>query len=104
VPATGSYGYVQVPYNATITGWTLLANASGTAQITIKKCTYASFPTTASIVASAPPNLSGPQQNNTSTAVDTWTRTLTLGDVLEFNLDAAATVNRLALMLDITRS
>jgi hypothetical protein len=104
VPSTGSYGYIQVPYNATITGWTMLANASGTAQITVKKCAYASLPTTVSIVASAPPNLTGPQQFNTSTNIGTWTTSLLAGDVLEFNLDSAGTVTRLNLDLFIVKA
>jgi len=101
-PATGSKGYVQVPYNATITGWTMLANVSGSAQITVKKSTYSGFPTTSSIVASAPPAISS-AQNATSTTLTGWTTSLTLGDVLEFNLDSVTTITRLILQLQVTR-
>ena len=103
VPATGSKGFIQVPYNCTITGWTMLANASGSAQITVKKSTYAGFPTTSSIVASAPPNLSAAQKA-TSTTLTGWTTTISLGDILEYNLDSATTVTRVVLQLLVTRS
>jgi hypothetical protein len=103
VPSTGSKGFIQVPYAGTITGWTLLANAAGSAQITVKKCAYGTFPTTASIVASAPPAMTGVQKQ-TSTSVGTWTRAFSAGDVFEFNLDSVTTCLRLTLELQITKS
>ncbi len=103
VPATGSKGFMQVPYNCTITGWTLLADQSGSCQFTVKKSTYSGFPTTASIVASAPPILSSAQKA-TSTTLTGWTTAITLGDVLEFNLDSSATVIRVILQLQVTKT
>lgn len=102
-PSTGSKGFVQVPYDCTITGWTLLANASGSAQVTVKKSTYGGFPATASIVASAPPALSSAQKN-TSTTLTGWTTAITLGDVLEFNLDSVTTIVRLILELQLLKA
>ena len=102
-PATGSKGYIQVPYGCTITGWTLVADQSGSAQITVKKSTYAGFPTTSSIVASAQPALTSAQKN-TSTTLTGWTTAITAGDILEFNLDSVATCQRVTLELQITRT
>jgi hypothetical protein len=103
VPATGVKGFVQVPYSGTITGWTLVADVSGSASFTIKKSTFAGFPTTTSIVASALPALSS-QQSATSTILTGWTTTITAGDILEFDLTTASAVNRLTLQLKISRS
>ncbi len=102
-PATGSKGYLQVTYSGTITGWTLLADVSGSAQITVKKSTYAGFPTTSSIVASAPPALTS-AQGATSTTLTGWTTTVTANDILEFNLDSVTTCTRLFLLVKVTRS
>jgi hypothetical protein len=102
-PTTGSKGFLRVPFNCTITAWSLVANASGSAQVTVKKCTDAAFPTTASIVASAPPALSS-QQKAVSTTLTGWTTTLNAGDWLEFNLDSITTITRLTLQLSVTRS
>lgn len=102
-PSTGSKGFLQAPYSCTITGWTMLADQSGSASITVKKSTYAGFPTTSSIVGSAPPNLSSAQKN-TSTTLTGWTTTITAGDVLEFNLTSVATVTRIILELQVTRT
>jgi heat shock protein HslJ len=102
-PTTGSKAYLQIPFDGTITGWTLIADVSGSASITVKKSTFAAFPTNSSIVASAPPALSS-QQNATSTTLTGWTTAVTAGDVLEFVLASATTVKRLVLELQITRS
>jgi hypothetical protein len=102
-PATGSKGFLQIPFAGTITGWTLIADQSGSASITVKKSTFAAFPTNSSIVASAPPALSS-QQNATSTTLTGWTTAIAAGDVLEFVLASATTIKRLVLELQITRS
>lgn len=103
VPSTGSKGFLQVPYACTITGWTILANAAGSASITVKKCAYSAFPATTSIVASAPPSLIS-AQNNMSTALTGWTTAIAAGDVLEFNLDSVATIQRLTLELQVNKT
>ena len=102
-PTTGSKGFLRIPFAGTITGWTLIADQSGSASITVKKSTFAGFPTTMSIVASAPPTLTS-QQNATSTTLTGWTTAIAAGDVLEFVLASATTVQRLVLELQITRS
>ena len=102
-PTTGSKGFIQVPFGCTITGWTMLADVSGSAQFTVKKSTYSGFPSTTSIVASAQPNLSSAQKN-TSTTLTGWTTTITAGDVLEFNLDSATTITRVILQLKATKA
>jgi hypothetical protein len=103
VPATGSKGFLVIPYAGTITGWYLLADQSGSAQITIKKCTYSGFPTDSSIVASAQPKLTSAQKN-TSTALTGWTTSVSVDDIWEFNLDSVSTCTRLNLFVQILRS
>jgi hypothetical protein len=103
VPSTGSKGYLRAPYDCTIVSWTMLANTVGSAQITVKKCAYASFPTTASIVASAPPAIVS-AQNAASSTLTGWTTSVSKGDVLEFNLDSITTIGRVILELQVTRS
>ena len=104
LPATGAKGVIQAQRNGTITGWTLLGDASGSAQITVSKATYSGFPTVSSIDASAPPNLSSAQKN-TSTTLTGWTTSITAGDVLSFNLDSVSgSITRLILELQVTWS
>ncbi len=102
-PTTGSKGFLQIPFAGTITSWTVIGDVSGSASFTVKKSTFAAFPTNSSIVASAKPTLSS-QQNATSATLTGWTTAITAGDVLEFVLDSATTVTRLVLELQITKS
>jgi hypothetical protein len=101
VPATGSKGFIQANYAGTIRSWTLIADQSGSAQITVKKSSYAGFPTNSSIVATAPPALSA-AQNNTSSTLSGWTTSISAGDMIEFNLDSVTTCTRLTLILAIS--
>lgn len=102
VPATGSKGVLQVPYDCTITGWTMLADQSGSAQITVSAGSFSAFPAVASIVAAAPPNLSAAQKA-TSTTLTGWTASISAGDVLSFNLDSVASCQRIILELQVTK-
>jgi hypothetical protein len=103
VPTTGSKGFCQMPYAGTITGWTILADVSGSCVVTVKKSDYSTFPTTSSIVASAKPTLSSAQKA-ANTTLTGWTTGLASGDILEFNLDSVTTCKRIMLKIQITKS
>ena len=99
---TGSKGIIpRLPFSCTITGWTLIADQTGSIVIDVKKSTYAAFPTTTSIVAAAKPTLSSAQKA-TSTTLTGWTVALLEGDVLEFYVDSCTTITRATLTLDVT--
>jgi len=101
VVTTGAKGFFRVPQAATITKVTLIANAAGDVVFDIKKSTYAGFPTQASIVASAPPTLSGVQKNEDATLTG-WTTAITAGDVIGYEITGTpATITRVTLILDI---
>jgi hypothetical protein len=102
VPTTGSKGYYQFDFACSIIGWSLVGDVSGSAQVTIKKSTDAGFPTTASIIASAPPALSS-QQKVTSLTLTGWTTAIGVGDWLEYNLDSITTIKRLTLKVKVQR-
>lgn len=99
---TGSKGYVEVPFDCTINRVTLLADQSGSIVVDIKKVSYASFPTTASICASAKPTLSSAQKSQDATLTG-WTTAITAGDILEYNVDSASTVTRVTVSLRVTK-
>lgn len=101
VVTTGSKGYIEIPFNCTITGWTILADQVGSSVVDVKRSTYAGFPTTASITGADPPTLVAVQKNH-NLAVSLWTTAITGGDILEFNVTSAATVTRLTISLRAT--
>ena len=58
---TGSKGFRTIPDAATIVGWQIVTDQSGSIVFDIKKCAHANFPTTSSICASAKPTVSSAQ-------------------------------------------
>lgn len=100
----GLKGHVPIPFDCVITGWTLVADPSGSMVVDIWKSTYAAFPPNVggSIVAAAKPAISGGVKASSSTLTG-WTTTLSAGDVLAFNVDSASVINRATLSLSLAR-
>ena len=99
---TGEKGHIRIPFKCEIQKATLLADQSGSIVIDIWKDTYANFPPTDadSIVASAPPTISGAQKSEDSTLTG-WNKTINADDILAFNVDSAATITRVVLILNV---
>jgi len=96
---------VRAPYNGTITGWTLLADISGSVVLDVWKAPYASYPPViaGTITGSAKPTLSGVIKN-TSTTLTGWGTTITAGDIFLVNVDSATTVTHALLEINYTRT
>jgi hypothetical protein len=102
---TGIKGDVRIPYACTVTGWTLLADQTGSIVINVWRDTYANFPPVVgdSISGSEKPTLSSASKNQDLT-LTTWTTALNEGDILRFNVESASTVTRVSLALHLTRT
>lgn len=102
---TGYKGFIRIPYGCTITKVTLLADQSGSIVIDIWKDTYANYPPTDadSITASAPPTLSSATKSEDSTLTG-WTKTITAGDVIGFNVDSCTTITKVTLIIEVTKT
>lgn len=100
---TGIAGDVFVDFACTISKVTLLADQSGSIVIDIWKAAYASYPPTISntITASALPTLSSAAKNQDSTLTG-WTKAISAGDCLRFNVNSASTVTRVVLALTVS--
>lgn len=100
---TGVKGYIEVPYACTINQVTMLADQSGDAVVDIWKDTYANYPPTDadSITAAAVPTISSATKSQDATLTG-WTTAITAGDILGFNVDSAATITRLHVILKVT--
>ena len=98
---TGIKGYKSFPVAGTITGWRLLADAAGDVEFDIFKDPFASYPPTTSIVAAAPPELSGVDSAEDTTLTG-WTTAVAAGDVFGFEVTGVpATITRVTLELTI---
>lgn len=95
---TGSKGYAVVDGDYTITGWTILADVSGSIVVSVNRATYTNFPTFTAIDGSEPPTLSAAQKAE-DLSLTSWTTTLSARDVLEFSVDSATTVTRVTVAL-----
>jgi hypothetical protein len=99
----GKKAQVSVPFGCTITGWTAIADQSGSISVQVNKSTYANFPTTSSIVASAPIALSSVQKNTDSTLTG-WTTAVSADDIVEFEVTGTpSSITRLQIIIEVTR-
>jgi len=102
---TGIKGSIQIPFGATITSVTLLADQTGSIVIDICKDTYANYePTNAdSITSSTPPTISSSNKSTDST-LTSWTTSVTAGDILRFNVDSITTLQRVTVSIEYSRT
>lgn len=102
---TGIKGDLTIPFNATITQWTLLADQSGSVVIDIWKDTFANYPPTVAdtITAAAKPTITT-ATNGQSSTLTAWTTAITAGDTIRFNVDSITTITRVTLSLKVTRT
>jgi hypothetical protein len=103
--SAGIKGDLTIPFNCTITEWTLLCDQSGSIVVDIWKDVYANYPPTVAntITASAKPTVTTSVKNQ-STTLTGWTATITAGDTLRFNVNSATTVQRVTLSLKVYRT
>ena len=105
VIATGVNGNLVVPFNCEIQSYTLLANESGSIVIDVWKDTYANYPPTDadSITAAAPMTISSSTKGTDSTLTG-WTKTLTSGDILRFNVDSVTNIKAVDINIIVART
>jgi hypothetical protein len=102
--ATGSKGYIEVPFACTITAARLLADVAGAVVVDVKSCTYAGFPTTATICSVTPPTIAATNQKSQDTSLSSWTVAIAAGTILEFNVNSVTTIKRATLSLTVRRT
>ncbi|AZF90166.1 MAG: hypothetical protein BPH43C_43 [Phage 5P_1] len=89
---TGWRGSIVVPINCTITGWYLLADASGRIDISVTKTTYSNYPTGSSILT---PSLSSAQKGSASGLSISCSK----DDILTVTVDLCSTIKFCELVL-----
>lgn len=101
--AVGARARVRVNCRADITGWTVLTDASGSAEVDVQVCPLPLYPAgLSSICGPNPPRLTtGTSAEGT---VSGWTSTsLDRGDVVVFILRSATTVRDVTVVLDVIK-
>jgi len=104
VLSTGIQGDITVPFAATITGVTMLADQTGSLVLDIWKAPYSSYPPNSgnTICASAKPTISSATKDN-YTALVGWTTSIAAGDILRFNIDSVSSITRITVAVTVTR-
>lgn len=97
-----------VPYDLVITGWTIVADQSGSISIDLRNETYANYSASIpdsgdTIVASAPIVLSSAIKN-TDTTLTGWTTAITGGTILRWYVTSVSTITRLSGVLHHRRT
>ena len=101
---TGEKGHLEVPFACTIQQVTMLADQSGSIVVDIWKDTYANFPPTDAdtITASAPPTISSAQKSQDAILTG-WTKAISAGNILAFNVDSCTTITRVTISLKVNK-
>jgi hypothetical protein len=102
---TGVKGDLPIPFNCTITGWTILADQSGSIVVDVWKDTYANFPPTVAdtIAGSEKPTISTATKGQ-DLSLSTWTTAITAGDILRFNVDSVTSIQRATVLLHVLKT
>ncbi len=101
--AAGDLIFLEIPVACTITAVRMFADQTGSIVVDIWKDTYANFPPAVgdSITASAKPTISSGVKSQDTTLTG-WTKTISAGDILAFNVDSASSVERVTVELTVT--
>lgn len=104
VLTTGFKGYVVIPYNGTITGWTILTTDNGSIGLDVWKCTYSEFPLSVShsITGGSKPYMNGVLKL-TSTDVSDWETSVLAGDIIGINIDSISIIREINFTININK-
>lgn len=101
----GNIIYIPIPFACTITAAKVFTDQSCTAVVDVWKDIEANYPPTDadSITASAPPTVTA-DTNSSDETLTGWTKAVSAGDVLAFNVDSNDNAEFISVSLNITRS
>jgi len=105
VITTGFKGSVTMPYNGTITSWTIIGDQTGSTAVDIYKTTYAVYPGSVanSITGGNDITLTN-QSKNTNSTLTGWSTSFSAGDIMQFNVDSVSTLNKITITLLTTKT
>lgn len=103
---TGIQGVQMVDFGCTILQSTLLADQNGAIVVDIWKSTYAAFPPTVAntICAAAKPTIVASGRKAQDATLTGWTKTITAGDILFFNVDSCTTITWCLVILKVSKT
>jgi Collagen triple helix repeat (20 copies) len=94
--------FYTIPYDATITGWSITGSPSGSISVDIWK-NYQSIPTIANTITGGNYVTLTATQINGSNNLSGWSTSVRSGDIFEFNINSAASLTRACLVLKLLK-
>ena len=97
--------WLEIPFKCDIDRVTMIPDQSGSIAFDVWVDSYANAPPTVAdtIVASAPPTISGAVKGQDSTLTG-WTQAIAAGDIFLGNVDSCTTIQACSLSFKVTRS
>jgi hypothetical protein len=102
---TGLKDYIEVPYDCTITGWTILGNETGSIVVDVWKDSFANFPPLLadSIAGTEKPTITGDVKGQNLSLSD-FDTSLLKGDILAFNVDSVTDIKKVTISFRIIKA
>jgi len=106
VIAASEQGHLEVPFDCEIQSVELLADQTGAIKVDIWVDTYANFPPTDadSITGGNEPEITAGNQKYQDTTLTGWTKSLTKGRIMAFNVDSVTTITRVTVTLKVNKT
>lgn len=105
VISTGFKGYVKMPYDGIINGWTIMGSVSGSVSIDVWKDSESNFPPTSgdTITGGNYPNLTN-QFINSDNVLTGWNTNFNTNDIFAFNVLIVSGVTNINLTINVTKN
>lgn len=102
---TGVLGYIKMPFNYRVNDFTLVANETGTMNLSVSRSNYSAHPTYTAMHGSTGPRLSGQIKNLESSLVGKWSSPTGLaGDIIKITIDSNDTIKSFLISLGYSRT
>ena len=98
---TGNKGYLTIDVSGEIQSWVLLADADGTLEVDLRKCTFDDYPNVTSICGGNTPKLDSTNKNNDINLTG-WDKSLNAGDIIQFEvINTTVSLSNFAISLKV---
>ena len=106
VITAGEQGHLEIPFDCEIQSVELLADQTGAIKVDIWADTYANFPPTNAdtITGGNEPEITAGNQKYQDTTLTGWTKSLSKGRTIAFNVDSVTSIQRCTVTLKVNKT
>lgn len=100
---TGKKGVLVVDFPCTVDEWAIIGEPDGAIVVDVNRSTFAGYPTTSSIAGTELPTITATNDTGEDRTLTSWS-TISAGDIIEFEVDSVATIQRVTIALKVRRT